>query len=302
MTGFDIVLRGGRVIDPESGLDAVRDVAIAGDRVARVGTALAPGRRDIDVTGQVVTAGFIDLHSHAYDTGGQRLQAMDGVTTALELEAGVAPVRTAYDSAAARGGVVNYGFATSWGLARMSVLAGTRLDASVQAFFANMAGRDWQRAATPAEVQRILARLETDIADGAPLMHLAARTSLAAVKYPMTLASKMSALANDPGAMKVFLSDRTSAANRVSIRFLDTYMNYQPAVEPEDFDACPVLLTQPAQDRWSPHYLSVPVLDRITKVPVDTVMLDNAGHYPLEEPGLEQMQEAIAGFATKHAT
>lgn len=167
MTGFDIVLRGGRVIDPESGLDAVRDVAIAGDRVARVGTALAPGRRDIDVTGQVVTAGFIDLHSHAYDTGGQRLQAMDGVTTALELEAGVAPVRTAYDSAAARGGVVNYGFATSWGLARMSVLAGTRLDASVQAFFANMAGRDWQRAATPAEVQRILARLETDIADGA---------------------------------------------------------------------------------------------------------------------------------------
>src|SRR5215471_15221253 len=112
MTDFDVVLRGGRVIDPESGLDAVRDVAIAGDRVARVGAALPPGRRDIDVTGQVVTAGFIDLHSHAYDTGGQRLQAMDGVTTALELEAGVAPVRTAYESAAARGGVVNYGFAT----------------------------------------------------------------------------------------------------------------------------------------------------------------------------------------------
>ncbi|MFF5431150.1 hypothetical protein ACFY5K_13815 [Streptomyces griseofuscus] len=51
------------------------------------------------------------------------------------------------------------------------------------------------------------------------------------------------------------------------------YMNYAPSVEPEDFDACPVLLT--AQDRWTPHHLSVPVLSRITKVPVDTVMLDS---------------------------
>ncbi|MGW2700481.1 hypothetical protein [Streptomyces sp. NPDC001340] len=46
--------------------------------------------------------------------------------------------------------------------------------------------------------------------------------------------------------------------------------------------------------------MSVPVLSRITKVPVDTVMLDNARHYPLEEPGLGQMQDAIADFVTKH--
>ena len=118
----------------------------------------------------------------------------------------------------------------------------------------------------------------------------------------MSLASKMSALANDPGAMKVFMKDRTSAANWVSVRFLAGYMNYAPAVEPTDFDACPVLLTQPAEDRWTPHHLSLPVLSRITKVPVDTVMLDNAGHYPLEEPGLQQMQDAIADFVTKHTT
>ncbi|MEU3534609.1 alpha/beta hydrolase [Streptomyces murinus] len=142
---------------------------------------------------------------------------------------------------------------------------------------------------------RIAARL------GGPLMGLLARTPAAKLKCPMSLASKMSALANDPGAMKVFLKDRTSAANWVSVRFLDRYMNYAPAVEPEDFDACPVLLTQPAEDRWTPHHLSVPVLSRITKVPVDTVMLDNAGHYPLEEPGLRQMQDAIADFVTKCA-
>ncbi|MGW3912982.1 alpha/beta hydrolase [Streptomyces sp. NPDC005070] len=137
---------------------------------------------------------------------------------------------------------------------------------------------------------------------GVPFMSLAARTPAAKMKYPMSLAGKMSALANDPGAMKVFMKDRTSAANWVSIRFLDRYMNYVPAVEPENFDACPVLLTQPAEDHWSPHHLSLPVLSRITKVPVTTVMLDNAGHYPLEEPGLQQMQDAIADFATKHTT
>ena len=58
MSDWDVVLRGGRVIDPESGLDAVRDVAVAGGRVAEVGTGLSPGRADLDVTGLVVTAGF----------------------------------------------------------------------------------------------------------------------------------------------------------------------------------------------------------------------------------------------------
>jgi alpha-beta hydrolase superfamily lysophospholipase len=136
---------------------------------------------------------------------------------------------------------------------------------------------------------------------GAPFMGLLAKTPAAALKYPMSLASKMSALANNPAAMKVFMADRTSAGNWVSFRFLDSYMNYAPAVEPGDFDACPVLLTQPAADRWSPHHLSVPFLSRITQVPVGTVMLDNAGHYPLEEPGLTQMQDAIADFVTSRA-
>ncbi|MFG2881814.1 alpha/beta hydrolase [Streptomyces sp. NPDC048297] len=150
-----------------------------------------------------------------------------------------------------------------------------------------------QRVRDETAHDRLTARL------GGPVMGLLARTPAAFVTLPMSLASKMSALANDRAAMKVFMKDRTSAANRVSVRFLDRYMNYVPAVEPEDFDACPVLLTQPAEDRWTPHHLSVPVLSRITKVPVETVMLDNAGHYPLEEPGLQQMQDAIADFVTR---
>jgi N-acyl-D-aspartate/D-glutamate deacylase len=164
---YDVVLRGGRVIDPESGLDAVRDVAIAGDRVAAVGTGLPRGRQEADVTGQVVTAGFIDLHSHARDLGSARLQVMDGVTTALELEAGVTPVGAAYTSAAAAGRPLNYGFAASWALARMSVLSGVTLDGSVGSLFAGLADPRWRGVASPAEIGRVLEMLEADIADGA---------------------------------------------------------------------------------------------------------------------------------------
>ncbi len=167
MSEWDLVLRGGRVIDPESGLDAVLDVAVAADRVVAVGARLPPGRAESDVAGQVVTAGFIDLHSHVSDLGGLRLQAMDGVTTALELEAGVTPVSHAYRRAAAQGRPVNYGFAASWALARMEAVAGLPPEASLGAFMARISDPAWQRPARPAQVTALLARLAADLADGA---------------------------------------------------------------------------------------------------------------------------------------
>lgn len=133
---------------------------------------------------------------------------------------------------------------------------------------------------------------------GAPVVRALAKTPAAKMRIPMTLASKMSALVNDRGALKVMTADRTSGGNWVPVKFLDSYLNYAPAVEPDDFDACPILLTQPAEDHWTPLELSQPVLSRITKVPVTTVLLTNAGHYPIEEPGLQQMQDAIADFVT----
>lgn len=133
---------------------------------------------------------------------------------------------------------------------------------------------------------------------GASSMGIIARTPLAKTRFPMAIASKMSALVNDKGALNVMTADRTSGGNWVSVKFLDSFVNYAPAVEPEDFDACPILLTQPSDDRWSPLKLSQLVLSRVTRVPVTTVMLTNAGHYPIEEPGLQQMQDAIAEFVT----
>lgn len=131
---------------------------------------------------------------------------------------------------------------------------------------------------------------------GTKAIELLAKTPLRTMRYPMPLAAKMSALCNDKDALKVCLRDKTSAGNSASLKFFDDYRGYVPDIEPADFDVCPVLLTQPADDRWTPRELSAPVLDQITKVPVRTVMLENAGHYPLEEPGLTQMQQAIDAF------
>jgi len=109
----DVVLSGGRVLDPESGLDRQFDVRVEGRRVSAVADALA-GSETVDVTGLVVAPGFIDLHSHAQTLPGRRLQACDGVTTALELEAGRAPVDLAYAREERRGSPIHFGFSASW--------------------------------------------------------------------------------------------------------------------------------------------------------------------------------------------
>ena len=112
----ELVLRGGRVIDPESGTDAVRDVAVARRRIVRVSALPLRGRTVVDVSGLVVCPGFIDLHSHGQGIMEQRLQALDGVTTALELESGVHPAEDAYRRAAAEGRPIHYGFSASWAM------------------------------------------------------------------------------------------------------------------------------------------------------------------------------------------
>jgi N-acyl-D-aspartate/D-glutamate deacylase len=167
LRGYDLVLRGGRVIDPESGLDAIADVAVSQGRIAGVGNGLSPAPAELDAAGHVVTAGFVDLHSHVTDVAGMRLRALDGVTTAFELEGGVTPVGPAYRQAASEGRPINYGFAASWALARMEAVGGIRLDAGLGTFMANISAPVWQGAATGQQISQILSRLSADLADGA---------------------------------------------------------------------------------------------------------------------------------------
>src|SRR5580700_5563113 len=93
---YDVVLMHGRVMDPETNLDAIRNVGIRAGKIAAVSEASLAGNVVFDATGLVVTAGFIDLHSHGQTPENYGFKARDGVTTALELEVGVSPVASWY--------------------------------------------------------------------------------------------------------------------------------------------------------------------------------------------------------------
>ncbi len=105
---YDIVISGGRVMNPESGLDAVRNVGIRDGRIAKLSREPLSGATIIDASGLVIAPGFIDLHAHGQDEFAARLQARDGVTTQLEMEGGVYPVGPWYDKRAGKA-VINFG-------------------------------------------------------------------------------------------------------------------------------------------------------------------------------------------------
>jgi len=88
----DLVIAGGRVMDPETGLDAVRNVGIREGKVVRISADKITGRRVVSAAGLVVAPGFVDLHQHGQDLESQRVKAFDGVTTALEMEIGAPDV------------------------------------------------------------------------------------------------------------------------------------------------------------------------------------------------------------------
>ena len=118
---YDLVIRNGRVIDPESGLDAVRSLGIRNGKISTVRRAALQGRTVIDARGLVVAPGFIDLHAHGQNDENYRVYAQDGVTTALELEVGVGDIPTFYADRQGKA-LINYGASAGHIRARMAVL------------------------------------------------------------------------------------------------------------------------------------------------------------------------------------
>lgn len=150
---YDLVLSGGRVMDPESGLDAVRNVGVIGGSIAAVSERPLDGREVIDVSGHVVAPGFIDLHAHGQDPFSRDLQVRDGVTTALELESGVWPVDGWYAEREGRWRI-NFGATTSYAAARLAAFGGDRRAANYG-------------APTVEQVERMQASVARGLAQGA---------------------------------------------------------------------------------------------------------------------------------------
>jgi hypothetical protein len=162
-----LALTGARVIDPESGLDGVRTVGISDGTIVAVTADDVPAETVVDVSGRVLAPGFIDLHSHAQSLTGMRLQALDGVTTALELEAGALPVRDRYQRSIEEGRPINFGFSASWALARLHLFDGVPLTATDSILSGHQARPGWRAPVGPADRARLLDLLEANVADGA---------------------------------------------------------------------------------------------------------------------------------------
>ena len=122
-SAHDLVILNGRVMDPETGLDATRNVGIRDGAISAVTEEEIEGGDTIDADGLVVAPGFIDLHAHGQDSLSERLQAMDGVTTALEMEIGVYPVQPWYESREGHT-LINFGATVSHPNARTKLLTG----------------------------------------------------------------------------------------------------------------------------------------------------------------------------------
>jgi len=118
---YDLVIANGRVMDPESGLDGVRNVGITGGKIVAISEGTLKGTRVVDATGLVVAPGFIDLHEHGQNEESYGLMVRDGVTSALEIEVGTGDIATWY-AEREKGQIVNYGASIGHIKARMQVL------------------------------------------------------------------------------------------------------------------------------------------------------------------------------------
>jgi len=156
---YDLVVANGRVIDPESGLDATRHLGVTNGQIAAISETPLDGTRVIDASRHVVAPGFVDLHEHGQQEESYRMMVRDGVTSAFELEAGTADVAGWY--AAREGGqIVNYGVSVGHIPARMKVLG----DPGKGLLPAGIGGTG---SASDAQVAEMEAILRTGLSEGA---------------------------------------------------------------------------------------------------------------------------------------
>ncbi len=173
---YDIVLSGGRVIDPETKLDAIKNVGIINNRIAQISSEPLKGKEIINVSGLVVAPGFIDLHVHGRSNVEQEYQLHDGVTTALELEWGIEHLGKWYESRKGKA-LINYGASVNWPFERFKAIdkyqkavdsllqITVKGDANIGAT-TNTILRAANEAISPAEMNQTLVNIKASLNEG----------------------------------------------------------------------------------------------------------------------------------------
>src|SRR5580693_9692144 len=156
---YDVVIANGRVMDPESGLNAVRNVGISGGKIRAISPRPLEGKSTTDAKGLVVAPGFIDLHEYGQEPKNYQFQAHDGVTTSLELEVGTADVAGWYAKREGKS-LINFGVSIGHIPVRMKELHDTSGGLLAT-------GDAAHREATAAELAAMKADIENGFRQGA---------------------------------------------------------------------------------------------------------------------------------------
>ena len=167
----DIVILHGRVMDPASGLDAVRNIGISAGKIREISARLLVGRDTVEARGMVVAPGFIDLHQHAQDDAAYRVEALDGTTTALELEGGTGDVAGWYREREGRS-LINYGVSIGHERVRMLAMGDSGIKVPT--------GPAKLRGATDEELAAIIQRMDQGMKEGAVAVGLLLESTPAA--------------------------------------------------------------------------------------------------------------------------
>ncbi|RRJ82402.1 amidohydrolase family protein [Aestuariirhabdus litorea] len=182
---YDMVIENGRVMDPETMLDAVLNIGVKDGRIVKITPSKLEGSTTIDATGQVVAPGFIDTHFHSLDGLAVKLGALDGVTTGMDLEVGAIGIADWYESKKGKW-PLNYGTGISHEGARLQVLdPEVKIDVPQDAIgiigaLRNAAAKDgvsgWSVSkADPEQMNQILKILDEGFKEGA--LNLASTTA-----------------------------------------------------------------------------------------------------------------------------
>ena len=162
---YDVVINHGRVIDPESQLDAVRSIGIRNGKIVAISKTPLTAPREIDARNRVVSPGFINLHSHSVAEAGYQLELLDGVTTVLELEAGGYPIDT-FGQQLGASPLTHFGASVGHAWIRLQIIDPAALAELMQTGKLDMSGAAFTQTATPAQRQQIERLLETELDKG----------------------------------------------------------------------------------------------------------------------------------------
>lgn len=115
------------------------------------------------------------------------------------------------------------------------------------------------------------------------------------IKLPMKMVANMKAIVNKNEVLNLLIKDEMSSGARVPVKFITSMIDFAPEVEPENYNGGPVLLVHPENDRWTDIQLSMLTFNKFS-CKKEVKILEKAGHFPIEQPGIHQLEKYIVNY------